>query len=61
MATDKLTTRRETVRTLASCAVKARREGDRKTWQKARHEWEIRATAAEKRTAPAAITRPWEG
>lgn len=51
--------RRETVHALESIAVRARRAGDRATWEIPRHEWEIRATAAEKRHAPAALVDPW--
>ena len=55
----KIRNRGEIMRELASIAVAARKSGDKKAWEEACQEWEVRATAAEKRKAPKAITAPW--
>ena len=55
----KIRNRGEIVRELASIAVAARKAGDKATWEEACREWENRATAAERRKAPKAITAPW--
>ena len=55
----KIRNRGEIVRELASIAVAARKAGDKATWEEACREWEVRATAVEKRKAPLAISSPW--